>query len=93
VSGFVSSHKDLSLINLALPEDNCLKQAICQNKRRCLFYEKGSDKEDSGQKRQPQSAVRSKMHFAMHRLEPKFALYLINERASGGNGVGPRKLQ
>jgi hypothetical protein len=29
------------------------------------------------------------MHFAMDRLEPKFALYLINERASAVNGVGP----
>jgi hypothetical protein len=36
-----------------LPGENCLEQAICQNKRRCFFYKKGSDdKEDSGQKRQ-----------------------------------------
>jgi hypothetical protein len=36
-----------------LPADSCLEQAICQNKRRCFFYEKRIDgKEDSGQKRQ-----------------------------------------
>jgi hypothetical protein len=28
----------------------------------------------------PQSALRSKMHFAMHRIDHRFALYLINER-------------